>query len=305
MELGKTKNLKPAISPAQAKALRTGVNVVSSVVGPGKAKGLAIGLTKAARLAKEAKEIAEKAAGFSKPRVLYNPENEIIKAPVKPVVAKPEEKKLFRSVPEPKETGADFAVKQAKAFGLGSVSPEQKAAIEAQMNRGLRPDMLPLRTNPLPPEAVNIRPPLAPGMRKWTPETKKVTEPMKPGLPKPQIFDIRSWDEAPKIPRPKVELPPVPKAPALGAKNTEVRDSAGRLIFKRTPEQMQNLNEKLKNAKEAEEAGLKNFSDSTVRNSGTSVERTPGVFKERNWYENEDDAIKAFIARTKRESQGD
>ena len=165
--------------------------------------------------------------------------------------------------------------------------------------------MPPLRTNPLPPEAVNIRPPLAPGMRKWTPETKRVTEPMKPGLPKPQIFDISSSGVAPKIPRPKVELPPVPKAPALGAKNTEVRDSAGRLIFKRTPEQMQNINEKLKNAKEAEEAGLKNFSDSTVRNSGTSVERTPGVFKERNWYENEQDAIKAFLARTKRESQGD
>jgi hypothetical protein len=169
------------------------------------------------------------------------------------------------------------------------------------MNRGLRPDMGPLRTNPLPPEAVSIRPPLAPGVRKWTPETKKVTEPMKPVLPKPQVFNIKSKGEAPKVVRPKDELPPIPK----GAKNTEVRDSSGRLIFKRTPEQMQNLNEKLKNAKEAEEAGLKNFSDSTVRNSGTSVERTPGVFKERNWYENEEDAIKAFIARTKRESQGD
>jgi hypothetical protein len=156
-------------------------------------KGISIGLTKAAQLAKEAKEVAEKAAGGFKTRPLYNPENEIIKAPVKPVVAKPEEKKLFRSVPEPKETGADFAVKQSKAFGLGSVSPEQRAAIEAQMNRGLRPDMPPLRTNPLPPEAVNIRPPLAPGMRKWTPETKIVIEPMKPALPKPQVFDIKSW----------------------------------------------------------------------------------------------------------------
>ena len=146
----------------------------------------------AAELAKEARQVAEKAAGFSKPRVLYNPENEIVKVPVKPVVAKPEEKKLFRSVPEPKETGADFAVKQSKGFGLGSVSPEQRAAIEAQMNRGLRPDMPPLRTNPLPPEAVNIRPPLAPGMRKWTPETKIVIQPMKPALPKPQVFDIKS-----------------------------------------------------------------------------------------------------------------
>ena len=146
----------------------------------------------AAELAKEARQVAEKAAGFSKPRVLYNPENEIVKVPVKPVVAKPEEKKLFRSVPEPKETGADFAVKQSKGFGLGSVSPEQRAAIEAQMNRGLRPDMAPLRTNPLPPEAVSIRPPLAPGMRKWTPETKIVIQPMKPALPKPQVFDIKS-----------------------------------------------------------------------------------------------------------------
>jgi len=294
MELGKLKAVKPAISPAQARALRTGIDIASNIVGPRK-------VTRAARLAKEALEIAEKAAGFSKPRVLYNPENEIIKVPVKPVVAKPEEKKLFRSVPEPKETGADFAVKQSKAFGLGSVSPEQRAAIEAQMNRGLRPDMPPLRTNPLPPEAVSIRPPKAPGMIKWTPETKRVTEPMKPSLPKPQIFGIKSSGVAPKITRPKDELPPIPKS----AKDTEVKDSSGRLIFKRTPEEMQNLNEKLKNAKEAEEAGLKNFSDSTVRNSGTSVERTPGVFKERNWYENEEDAIKAFIARTKRESQGD
>ena len=55
-------------------------------------KGISIGLTKAAQLAKEAKEIAEKAAGFSKPRVLYNPENEVIKVPVKPIIAKLEEK---------------------------------------------------------------------------------------------------------------------------------------------------------------------------------------------------------------------
>jgi hypothetical protein len=269
-------------------------------------KGISIGLTKAAQLAKEAKEIAEKAAGFSKPRVLYNPENEVIKVPVKPIIAKLEEKKLRRSVPEPKEiSGKDLAKEKAKAFGLGSVSPEQRAAIEFQMNRGLRPDMAPLRTNPLPPEAVSIRPPKVPGMRVWTPETKKVVAPMKPELPKPQIFDIKTSGVTPKIPRPKVELPPTPKAPLLSAKNTEVRDSADRLIFKATPKQMQNINEKLKNAKEAEEAGLKNFSDSTVRNSGTSVERAPGVFKERNWYENEEDAIKAFIARTKRESRGD
>jgi len=264
-------------------------------------KGISIGVAKAAQLAKEAKQIAEKAAGFSKPKVLYNPENEIVKVPVKPIIAKLEEKKLRRSVPEPKETGKDFAIEQAKKFGLGSVSPQQKAAIEAQMNRGLRPDMPPLRTNPLPPDAVNIRPPFAPGMRVWTPETKKVVAPMKPTLPKPQVFDIKTSGVAPKIPKPKDELPPIPR----GAKDTEVKDSSGRLIFKKSPEEMQNLNEKLKNAKEAEEMGLKNFSDSTVRNSGTSVERTPGVFKERNWYENEEDAIKAFIARTKRESQGD
>jgi hypothetical protein len=268
-------------------------------------RGISIGVTKAAQLAKEAREVAEKAAGGFKRKIFYNPENEVIRAPVKPVVAKPEEKVLRRSVPEPKETGPDFAVKQAKAYGLGSVSPEQKAIIQAQMNKGLRPEMPPLRTNPLPPEAVSIRPPLAPRMRVWTPETKRVTETMKPTLPKPEILDIQSRGIAPKIPRPKVELPPVPKPPSLSAKNTEVRDSADRLIFKATPKQMQNINEKLKNAKEAEESGLKNFSDSTVRNSGTSVERTPGVFKERNWYENEDDALKAFIARTKRESRGD
>jgi hypothetical protein len=307
VELGKLKPIKQAISPSQAKVLGTGINIVSNVVGPGKAKGLAIGLTKAARLAKEAKEVAEKAAGFSKPRVpVVSREIDYSPTPAKKIEATLEEKKLRRGVEEPRETSnKNLAVEKAKAFGLGSVSPEQRAAIEAQMNRGLRPDMVPLRTNPLPPEAVSIRPPLAPGVRKWTPETKKVTQPMKPVIPKPQVFDIKSSGVAPKIPRPKDELPLVPKAPALGAKNTEVRDSAGRLIFKKTPEQMQNLNEKLKNAKEAEEAGLKNFSDSTVRNSGTSVERTPGVFKERNWYENEDDAIKAFIARTKRESQGD
>jgi hypothetical protein len=194
MELGKTKGLKPAISPAQAKALRTGANVVSSVVGPGKAKGLAIGLTKAARLAKEAKEVAEKAAGFSKPRVpMVTREVDYSPTPAKPVVAKPEEKVFRRGVEEPKEiSNNNLAVEKAKAFGLGSVSPEQRAAIEAQMNRGLRPDMPPLRTNPLPPEAVSIRPPLAPGMRKWTPETKIVIQPMKPALPKPQVFDIKS-----------------------------------------------------------------------------------------------------------------
>ena len=193
MELGKTKSVKPAISPAQARVLRTGVDIISSVVGPGKVKGLSIGVTKAARLAKEAKEVAEKAAGFSKPRVpTVTREIDYSPTPAKPVIVKPEEKKLFRSVPEPKETGPDFAIKQSKTFGLGSVSPEQRAAIEFQMNRGLRPDMAPLRTNPFPPEAVSIRPPLAPGMRKWTPETKIVTQPMKPTLPKPQIFDIKS-----------------------------------------------------------------------------------------------------------------
>ena len=186
MELGKLKAVKPAISPAQAKALRTGIDIASNIVGPRK-------VTRAARLAKEALEIAEKAAGFSKPRIpMVTREVDYSPTPAKPVVAKPEEKVLRRSVEEPKETGADFAVKQSKAFGLGSVSPEQRAAIEAQMNRGLRPDMAPLRTNPLPPEAVSIRPPLAPGMRKWTPETKIVIQPMKPAIPKPQVFDIKS-----------------------------------------------------------------------------------------------------------------
>jgi hypothetical protein len=157
-------------------------------------KGISIGLTKAAQLAKEAKEIAEKAAGFSKPRVpVVSREIDYSPTPAKPVIVKPEEKKLRRSVPEPKEiSGKDLAKEKAKAFGLGSVSPEQRAAIEFQMNRGLRPDMAPLRTNPLPPEAVSIRPPLAPGMRKWTPETKIVIKPIKPVLPKPQIFDIKS-----------------------------------------------------------------------------------------------------------------
>lgn len=194
MELGKTKGLKPAISPTQAKVLRTGVDIISSVVGPGKVKGLSIGVTKAARLAKEAKEVAEKAAGFSKPRVpMVTREVDYSPTPAKPIIAKPEEKVLRRSVPEPKEIfGKDLAKEKARAFGLGSVSPEQRAAIEFQMNRGLRPDMAPLRTNPFPPEAVSIRPPLAPGMRKWTPETKIVTQPMKPALPKPQIFDIKT-----------------------------------------------------------------------------------------------------------------
>jgi hypothetical protein len=187
MELGKLKAVKPAISPAQARALRTGIDIASNIVGPRK-------VTRAARLAKEALEIAEKAAGFSKPRVpIVSREVDYSPTPAKPVVAKPEEKVLRRGVEEPKEiSNNNLAVEKAKAFGLGSVSPEQRAAIEAQMNKGLRPDMAPLRTNPLPPKAVSIRPPLAPGMRKWTPETKRVTEPMKPSLPKPQIFDIKS-----------------------------------------------------------------------------------------------------------------
>jgi hypothetical protein len=254
----------------------------------------------AAEVAKEAREIAERAAGFSKPKVIRYPEEEVTFTPAKKVEAKLEEKRLKRSVEEPKTTPkkVDMAAEKAKAFGLGSVSPQQRAAIEAQMNRGLRPDMGPLRFDPMPPAAVNIRPPLAPGVRKWTPETPRVTSKMpKPSIPGVKILDIKSSGVAPKVARPKDELPPIPK----DAKDTEIRNSSGRLIFKATPEEMQNINEKLKNAKEAEEQGLNVFTDTTVRNSGTSVERSPGAIKEKYWYENAEDANEAAMRRWKRE----
>jgi hypothetical protein len=254
----------------------------------------------AAQVAKEAKEIAEKAAGFAKPKIVRYPEAEVEFTPAKKIEAKLEEKRLKRGVEEPRSTPApkNLAVEKAQAFGLGSVSPQSRAAIEAQMNRGLRPDMGPLKFNPLPPEAVNIRPPLAPGVRKWTPETSKVTSKMpKPALPGVKILDIKSSGVTPKVVRPKDEMPPIPK----GAKDTEIRNSSGRLIFKATPEKMQNINEKLKNAKEAEEEGLNIFTDTTVRGSGTSVERSPGEFKERYWYDSDESAIEAAKRRWQRE----
>jgi hypothetical protein len=300
VELGKLKPVKPLITPAQAKAITTGVKIAADIVGPGKIRNV----TRAVRLAKEAREIAEKAAGFSKPKVIRYPEEEVTFTPAKKIEAKLEEKRLKRGVEEPKSTPApkNLAVEKAQAFGLGSVSPQQRAAIEAQMNKGLRPDMGPLRFDPMPPSAVNIRPPLAPGVRKWTPETPRVTSKMpKPSIPGVKILDIKSSGVAPKVTRPKDELPETPKPPLKAAKNIEVRDSNGRLIFKATPEEMQNINEKLKNAKEAEERGLKIFSDSTVRNSGTSVERSPDVIKEKYWYENAEDANEAAMRRWKRE----
>jgi hypothetical protein len=275
VELGKLKPLKLAISPSQARAITTGLEIAADVVGPGKIRNVA----KAVRLAKEAREIAEKAAGFSKPRVpVVTREIDYSPTPAKKIEAKLEEKRLRRGVEEPKTTPkkVDMAAEKAKAFGLGSVSPEQRAAIEFQMNRGLRPDMGPLKFDPMPPAAVNIRPPLAPGVRKWTPETPRVTSKMpKPSIPGVKILDIKSSGVAPKVARPKDELPETPKPPLKAAKNTEVRDSSGRLIFKATPEEMQNINEKLKNAKEAEEQELNIFTGSTEQGSGTSISRSP------------------------------
>ena len=92
---------------------------------------------------KEAKEIAEKAAGASRPRLpLTGRDVAISNKPAKIVKVKPSEKLTGRPAGESKvvKPKVDAAKKIYKDYGGGSVSPGQRAAIKAQMDKGIKSD---------------------------------------------------------------------------------------------------------------------------------------------------------------------
>lgn len=91
----------------------------------------------------EAKEIAEKAAGVSRPRIPSSGRDVAISnKPYKTVKVKPSEKLTGRPAGESKvvKPKVDTAKKIFKDYGGGSVSPGQRAAIKAQMDKGLKSD---------------------------------------------------------------------------------------------------------------------------------------------------------------------
>ena len=139
---------------------------------------------------KDAKEIAEKAAGQSKPRVA-SPGRDIAisNKPYKVVKVKPSEKLTGRPAGESKvvKPKVDAAKKIYKSFGGGSVSPGQRAAIKAQMDKGLKSDS----------KIVEAKIPK--------------TEPVRPPKDKPRVFKkvIKKVEKAKPVttPKPRTDKP--------------------------------------------------------------------------------------------------
>jgi hypothetical protein len=96
----------------------------------------------------DAKEVAEKAAGVSRPRLPQAGRDVAISnKPAKIVKVKPSEKLTGRPAGESTVTKTkkpdvkpSMTKKIFKDYGGGSVSPGQRAAIKAQMDKGLKPD---------------------------------------------------------------------------------------------------------------------------------------------------------------------
>ena len=140
---------------------------------------------------KEAREIAEKAAGQSKPRLPRAGRDVAISdKPYKPVKVKPSEKLTSRPVNDSVVTKTkkpdvkpSVTKKIFKDYGGGSVSPEKRAAIKAQMDKGLKPDSK--VTEAKIPKTERVRPPKD-KPRVYKKVIKKVEKPKPATTPKPR-----------------------------------------------------------------------------------------------------------------------
>lgn len=136
---------------------------------------------------KEAKEIAEKAAGQSKPRIARAGRDVAISdKPYKAVKVKPSEKLTGRPVGESKvvKPKVDTAKKMFRDYGGGSVSPERRAVIKAQMDKGLKPDSKVAEAKI--PKTERVRPPKD-KPRVFKKVVKKIEKAKPVTTPKPRI----------------------------------------------------------------------------------------------------------------------
>ena len=137
----------------------------------------------------DAREIAERAAGGSRPRLPDNGRtNTISTTAYKPVAVKPNEKLTGAVKPRGesvvKPTAGikkpSLASTTYKAFGGGTVPQGTREVIKNQMDKGTlsAPKIQPA----VIPRSQSVRPPVAPGVRAWTPTNPRPVA--KPSLPK-------------------------------------------------------------------------------------------------------------------------
>ena len=141
----------------------------------------------------DARAIANRAAGFSRPRVPSAGRDVAISfKPAKKVAIKPSERGTRRAVPESESKPApaptvkpSLTKSMYKAFGGGNVSKPTRERIQHQMDKGVKPDTQ-IKTNPDVPKTEKIAAPKAPAVRKFITQRPKKAAP-KPSLPKPKV----------------------------------------------------------------------------------------------------------------------
>jgi len=137
----------------------------------------------------DAREVAQRAAGISKPRLPDNGRtNTISTTAYKPVAVKPNEKLTGAVKPRGESVvkpTADIkkpslASVKYKAFGGGTVPEATRTVIKNQMDKRtlVAPKIQPATIS----RTERVRPPVAPGVRAWTPTNPRPVT--KPSLPK-------------------------------------------------------------------------------------------------------------------------
>ena len=142
---------------------------------------------------KEAKEIAEEAAGASRPRLPrggrnYGPSTKpkkIVRLTPSEIAKRDKNRMLDGTVSKTKKPDVkpSMTKKIFKDYGGGSVSPGQRAAIKAQMDKGLKPDSK--VTEAKIPKTERVRPPKD-KPRVFKKVIKKVTKTKPVTTPKPR-----------------------------------------------------------------------------------------------------------------------
>ena len=177
----------------------------------------------------DAREVAQRAAGSSKPRLPDNGRtNTISTTAYKPVAVKPNEKLTGAVKPRGesvvKPTAGikkpSLASTTYKAFGGGKVPEGTRTVIKNQMDKGT------LRAPKIQPAVIprsqSVRPPVAPGVRAWTPTNPRPVA--KPSLPK-TTAPLAKGPSVPAVVKPRVArttIRVVQQKPAAPASTSDI-----------------------------------------------------------------------------------
>ena len=177
----------------------------------------------------DAREVAQRAAGSSKPRLPDNGRtNTISTTAYKPVAVKPNEKLTGAVKPRGesvvKPTAGikkpSLASTTYKAFGGGTVPQGTREVIKNQMDKGTlsAPKIQPA----VIPRSQSVRPPVAPGVRTWTPTNPRPVA--KPSLPK-ATAPLAKGPSVPAVVKPRVArttIRVVQQKPAAPASTSDI-----------------------------------------------------------------------------------